>query len=136
MAVYAEFERKARDALAEHLGVELHNDKININGKWKSFDIVNKSQTIVGDVKNYKTTSSGNRPSAKFSVLNEYCWLMQMVEKYNPPRNWRKLFVIGEDKDMLRRYVKEFDVWLADIEIYYFSRKSGIEEIRVPKSSR
>ena len=130
MADYARFEREARDALAEHLGIELHGDEISINGKWKNFDIVNKSQRIVGDVKNYRMTSGGNRPSAKFSVLNEYCWLMQMVEKYNQPGNWRKLFVIGEDKGMLLHYVKEFDAWLDDIEIYYFSSKSGIEQVR------
>ncbi len=130
MTVYAEFERKARDALAKHLKVDLHNDEININGKWKRFDIVNKSQRIVGDVKNYKTTSGGNRPSAKFSTLNEYCWLMQMAEKYNPPGTWRKMFVIGEDKEMVLHYVKEFDAWLDDIEIYYFSNKNGIEKVR------
>ena len=130
MTTYAEFERQARDALAEYLRVELRSDEININGKWKRFDIVNKSQKIVGDVKNYRTTVGGNRPSAKFSTLNEYCWLMQMTEKYNQPGNWRKLFVIGEDKKMLLHYVKEFDAWLADIEIYYFSRESGIEKIR------
>ena len=55
---------------------------------------------------------------------------MQMVEEYNQPRNWRKLFVIGEDKGMLLHYVKEFDAWLGDIEIYYFSKKNGIEKVR------
>ena len=44
MSAYGEFECKARDALAEHLGIELHRDEININGKWKRFNIVNKSQ--------------------------------------------------------------------------------------------
>lgn len=130
MVAYAEFEYNARDALSEHLGVELHRDDININGKWKSFGIVNKSQRIVGAVKNYKTTSGGNRPSAKFSTINEYCWLMQMAEKYHQPGNWHKLFVIGEDKEMLLHYVNEFNPWLADIEFYYFSYKGGIEKIR------
>ena len=104
MTAYAEFERQARAALAEHLGVELHSGEININGKWKNFDIVNETERIVGDVKNYKTTSGGKRPAAKFSTLNEYCWLMQMVEKYHQSERWRKLFVVGEDKVMLLRY--------------------------------
>ena len=126
----AEFERQARAALAKHMGVELYSDKISINGKLKSFDIVNKSKKIVGDVKNYRITSGGNRPSAKISILNEYCWFMQMVEKYNQPERWRKLFVIGEDKRMVRDYVRCHDAWLDDIEIYYFSGKTGIERIR------
>ena len=130
MTAYAEFERQARAALSDHLGVELYSDEININGKWKNFDIVNKSERIVGDVKNYRITFGGNRPSAKFSTLNEYCWLMQMVERYNPPERWRKLFVVGEDKRMLLHYIKEFDAWLDTIEIYYFSRKTGIERVR------
>ena len=130
-ATPAEFERDARDALAKLLGVELRSEKIDINGRDKSFDIVNKTQRIVGDVKKYRKTESGKRPSAKFSVLIEYVWLMQMVEKYSQSGKWRKLFVIGEDRVMLSDYVKEFDKWLADIEIYYFSYKGGgIEKVR------
>ena len=130
MTAYAEFERLARAALADHLGIELYSGEININGKWKNFDIVNKPERIVGDVKNYRITSGGNRPAAKFSTLNEYCWLMQMVERYNQPERWRKLFIVGEDKRMLLDYIKEFDAWLDDIEIYYFSRETGIERVR------
>lgn len=132
MSQYAQFERDARNSLETHLGVELYSGKIPINGKEKSFDIVNKDKRIIGDVKNYRTTSGGNRPSAKFSTLNEYCWLMQMVEKYDSNR-WRKLFVVGEDKEMLLNYVKEHEPWLDDIEFYYFSYKNGIEEIRVKR---
>ncbi len=130
MGNHVEFERQARDALAKHLGVELRVDKIDINGKLKSFDIVNKSQRIVGDAKNYETTSGGNTPSAKISTLNEYCWFMQMVEKYNPPGRWRKLLVIGEDKGLVQNYVKRHNKWIDDIEIYYFSYKNGIERVR------
>ena len=126
---YADFEQSARDALAERLGIELYKDEIDINGKEKSFDIVNRDERIVGDVKNYKTTSGGNRPSAKFSVMNEYCWLMQLVERYSPGR-WRKMLVVGEDKPMLEQYKKEYDACLDDIEIYFFSYANGIKRIR------
>ena len=129
MTSYAQFEYDARNALEEHLKVELPEGKISINGKQKSFDFLNEDKRIIGDVKNYKTTQGGNRPSAKFSVINEYCWLMQLVEKYDSNK-WRKLFVIGEDKNMLLQYVKEFDCWLDDIEFYYFSYGNGIEKIR------
>ena len=46
--------------------------EVNINGKYKNLDLVNSQKKVVGDVKNYKTTAGGNRPSAKFSTLNEY----------------------------------------------------------------
>lgn len=126
----AEFERAARKALATHLKIDLATGKININGKEKSFDILNKGKKIVGDVKNYRTTESGNRPSCKFSTLNEYCWLIELVEKFSNSGKWRKLFVIGEDKDMLLQYIKEFKPWLDDIEFYYFSYEEGINKIR------
>ena len=130
MNPYAEFESAARKALATHLEINLDAGKISINGKEKSFDILNKGEKIVGDVKNYRTTKGGNRPSAKFSVLNEYCWQMELVEKFGNSGKWRKLFVIGEDKDMLLQYVKEFDPWLGDIEFYYFAYAEGIDRIR------
>lgn len=129
MSEHAIFEQRARDALAKHLQVELREGKITINGKAKSFDIVNQDERIVGDVKHYRTTSGGNVPVAKRSTLNEYCWLMQLVEKYDSNK-WRKLFVVGEDRGMLLKYVADFDRWLDDIEIYYFSYKDGIERIR------
>ena len=129
MPSYTDFEISARNELSKKLNVKLHEGKVNINGKWKSFDILNENEKIVGDVKNYKNTKGDNRPSAKFSILNEYCWQMQLIEKYGQDK-WRKLFVIGEDKGMLLQYVKEFDCWLDDIEIYYYSYKDGIEKIR------
>lgn len=130
MTDYADFERKARGAIEKHLGIGLPSNKININGKTKKLDLVNESRRIVGDVKRYKNTKSGNTPSAKFSTLNEYCWIMQMVEKYSRTGHWRKLLVVGEDRDMLMKYVESFDAWLSDIEIYYYSRESGLEKIR------
>lgn len=130
MTDYTDFERKARVAIEKHLGIELPSREININGKQKKLDLVNESQRIVGDVKRYKNTKSGNTPSAKFSILNEYCWIMQMVEKYSRTGHWRKLLVVGEDRDMLEKYRDSFNAWLADIEIYYYSRESGLEKIR------
>ena len=126
---WADFEENARRAIEERLKIELPSGKVNINGKYKNFDLVNLENKVVGDVKNYKTTSGGNRPSAKFSVLNEYAWLMQLLEKFDNIK-WKKLFVVGEDLDMIKQYIKEFDKWLDDIEFYYYSEQKGISKIR------
>jgi len=126
---WQDFEIKARKAIEEKLGVQLPSGSVNINGKLKNFDLVNEENSIVGDIKNYKTTSGGNRPSAKFSTLNEYVWLMQLLEKYDN-KKWKKLFVVGEDLNMLNQYVSEFDPWLEDIEFYFFSSISGLKKIR------
>ena len=54
-----------------------------------------------------------------------------MIDRYDSHHNkWKKLFVVGEDRDMLLQYIKEFDAWLDDIEVYYFSYTDGIEKIR------
>ena len=63
---WLDFENKARIAIENELGMNLPSEKVRINGKFKNFDLVNFENSVVGDVKYYKTTSGGNRPSAKF----------------------------------------------------------------------
>jgi hypothetical protein len=126
---WSDFEGKARKAIEEEIKIKLSNEKVNINGKFKNFDLVNLQNKIVGDIKHYKRTSVGNRPSAKFSILNEYVWLMQLLEIFDNTK-WRKLFVVGEDLEMLKNYVTEFEQWLGDIEFYYYSENTGIKRIR------
>ena len=79
---WKEFENIGRRALENELDTILTSEKISINGKIKSFDLLNIDENIVGDVKYYKMTSGGNDPSAKFSILNEYSYLMQKLERY------------------------------------------------------
>lgn len=126
---WQDFENLARHAIEQELNVKLNSGTVNINGKLKNFDLLNVENKIIGDVKNYKTTSGGNRPSAKFSTLNEYVWQMQLFEKYDGQK-WKKLFVVGEDMEMIQKYIKEFNPWLGDIEFYYFSTTKGLSKIR------
>jgi len=123
------FELEARKAIEEKLNMSLSSRGLLINGKIKNFDLVNEKNKVVGDIKNFKITSGGNRPSAKFSTLNEYVWLMQLLEKYDGHK-CKKLFVIGEDLKMVKMYVNEFDKWLDDIEIYFYSKNDGLKKIR------
>ena len=73
-------------------------------------------------------TKSGNVPSAKFSTLNEYAWLMQRLERSTNHR-WRKVFVIGIDKSLVEKYIKTYEKWLDDIEVYYCSKSGKISRI-------
>lgn len=72
-------------------------------------------------------TKSGLNPSAKFSAINEYVWEMQLLEKYSN-KKWKKILVIGEDLEMVKKYVKTFDSWLDDIQIYFYS-KANLKKI-------
>ena len=115
--------------MEKDLGMRLPSARLDVGGKYKSFDLVNRSQKVVGDIKNYKTTAGGNRPSAKISVLNEYVWLMERLEEFDGNK-WRKLLVIGEDVRMVLNYVEEFKALLGDVEIYFFSRDKGLKRIK------
>ena len=126
---WQQFENVARKALEDELGCILNGGKININGKVKDFDLLNIDEKIVGDVKHYKMTSGGNNPSAKFSVLNEYSWLMQKLEQYQKQK-WRKIFVIGEDLTVVKKYISTFDAWLDDIEIYFCDADGKLTKMR------
>ena len=123
-----DFENNARKVIESELNIALPCGKIAINGKFKNFDLLNEEEKVVGDVKHYKTTSGGNRPSAKFSTLNEYVWLMQLLEKFDGHK-WRKLLVIGEDLEMVKKYIDEFEKWLGDIEFFFYSKNSGLKKI-------
>ncbi|MEM4068182.1 MAG: hypothetical protein QXV17_15135 [Candidatus Micrarchaeaceae archaeon] len=128
MMEWEKFENIARKAIEAEVRCPLNKENISINGKNKSFDLVNKDKKIVGDVKFYSMTRSDNVPSAKFSTLNEYAWLMQKL------RGWRKIFVIGVDKKLIEIYIKRFDKWLDDIEIYHCSIDGKLT--RLTKQSR
>ncbi len=126
---WQEFENVARKALENELDCILNCGKININGKAKNFDLLNIDEKIVGDIKHYKMTSGGNNPSAKFSVLNEYSWLMQKLEQFQKQK-WRKIFVIGEDYNVVKKYISTFDAWLDDIEIYFCNADGKLTKMR------
>jgi len=126
---WQEFENVARKAIENELDTILNSGKININGKAKDFDLLNIDEKIVGDIKHYKMTSGGNNPSAKFSVLNEYSWLMQKLEQYEK-ENWRKIFVIGEDPNVVKKYISTFDAWLDDIEFYFCDAEGKLTKMR------
>lgn len=115
---YAVFENDARNFLETVIGCSLRDIRgISINGKIKRFDILNKNKKIVGDIKQYSYTKSGNNLSGKISGLNEYVFLMQKLG-----REWRKILVIGEDESFVAEYIKKQKQWLEDVEVHFFKR--------------
>ena len=105
---------------------ETHNSLIasRENHTYKVFNQDKKIFVLRVHRKNYSS-----KKSAKFSILNEYVWLMQMLEQFDGSK-WKKLFVVGEDLEMIKKYITEFEKWLGDIEFYYYSEGTGIKKIR------
>ncbi len=126
---WRKFEKIARNAIQKELGCNLSNEALDITGKSKNFDLVNKEKGIVGDIKYYSMTKGGNMPSAKFSILNEYAWLMQRLE-ISTKQKWKKVFVIGPDVNMIQKYIKTYENGLDDIEIYYCSVNGQINRMK------
>lgn len=126
MKSHKEFEKQARMAAEKKFGICLPQDRVDIKGKWKGFDLVNIREKYVGDVKHYSYTRTGNRPAAKFSTANEYVWLLQKLGK-----GFRKFLIMGEDEKLVRRYVAEFSPWLEDVQIYFY--RPGNKLQRIPK---
>lgn len=131
------FEELVRLNFKEHFHIQLEPITVKITDKEKRFDLGNLSLKIIGDVKRYTNTKSGKNPSAKRSTANEYVWLLQRFgrEREENGEKWRKILVMGEDPDMLNKYVRDYNAWLDDIEIFYFNRNSGFQLARDSKGA-
>ena len=121
-------ERIAKDVMEKHFGVKLEKKRLNIFGKYKEFDLVNVEHAIVGDVKFYQFKGT---PSAQFSTLSEYVWLMEKLEQFTG-RKWRKFIVGLGSRETFERYAKIYNPWLGDVEIYFINDDRKLEILRSP----
>ena len=121
-------EEIAKEVMEKHFGVKLEKRRLNIFGKYKEFDLVNVEEAIVGDVKRY--TFKGH-PAAEFSAISEYIWLMEKLEQ-SSGRKWRKFIVGLGNKEVFEKYVKLYNPWLGDTEIYFIDQDKNLEILRKP----
>jgi len=125
--VFSAQEEWIREVLSKFLGIRLVKEKLSIFGKEKEFDLVNIDARIVGDIKSYGY--SGDTPSAEFSALCEYVWLMEKLEESSGSK-WRKIIAGSGNEKIFKRYAKNYHPWLGDVEIYFISDKGKIQKIR------
>ncbi len=69
------FEKLARAVMSKHFGVPLTPGLVP--GVPKRFDLVSPSKDIIGDAKYLTLVRGQRRPSAKFSDIAEYVWLLE-----------------------------------------------------------
>ncbi len=74
-------------------------------------------------------TEGGNIPSAKISNLNEYAFLMQKLEQYQK-KKWRKIFVIGTDLIVVKKYILTYSAWLDDTEVFFCDADGKLTKMR------
>lgn len=125
MSKYREIENGIRNFLNKEWKIDLKSKKVDINGKSKSFDLVDFEKGYYGDVKVYSNTKGGNVPSAKRSIANEYAFLLQKIN------NSKKLFLVfAGDINMVKKYYDDFKPWLEipqKVHVYYYDNNKIIE---------
>lgn len=120
-------EEQIRSIISEFLGMSLLKEKLLIYGKEKEFDLVNIENRIVGDIKSY--SYSGTTPSAEFSAICEYVWLMEKLEGSSGEK-WRKIIVGSGNREIFEKYARYYHPWLGDVEIYFVHNTARVEKIR------
>jgi hypothetical protein len=109
----AVFEELARRVTSSHFGVELRSGSVSVGGLVpKSFDLVSADHRMVGDAKCYTITAGGNVPSAKWSVIAEYVWLLQQVEAD------RRFLVFGCDRAVPEGCLDRFQPLTEGVDFY------------------
>ncbi len=119
-------EDDARRIMSQYLGIPLYKKRLNINGKYKEFDLVNILYRIVGDFKNFKYKGQA---MAEMSNIVEYIWVMEKLEKYTGTK-WRKIIVGAGNRKTFETFARRYDPWLEDVEIYYIDSKHRIVKLR------
>ncbi len=119
-------EDDARRIMSWYLGVPLYKERLEINGKYKEFDLVNIIHRIVGDFKNFKYKGQA---MAEMSNIIEYIWVMEKLEKFTGTK-WRKIIVRAGNRKTFEKFAKRYDPWLEDVEIYYIDNEHRVIKLR------
>ncbi len=116
----------ARSIMSDYLGIQLYKERLNINGKFKEFDLVNVEHRVVGDFKCFKYKGPA---MAEMSNMIEYIWIMEKLEKYTGAR-WRKIIVGAGNRKTFETFVRRYNPWLEDVEVYYITQNHKIVKLR------
>ena len=106
------FEEHARLACSRHWGVDLRSAVVEVmSGVSHQFDLVSTDGNIVGDAKWFRNLAA---PSAKWSVIAEYVWLLQHLSSAKT-----RFIVFGQDREVPERWLKRFRPLTTGVEFYF-----------------
>jgi hypothetical protein len=116
------FEAHARRVCSNLWGVPLGSAVVEVApGLAHQFDLVSLDARIVGDAKWFKNLAV---PSAKWSVIAEYVWLLQHVGAAE-----RRFLVFGQDRDVPQRWLARFRPLIADVEFFLLDDSSHLTQL-------
>lgn len=107
----SKFEEVGREVMEETFGVTLR--KRALPGIPKVFDMVSPDGTLVGDAKFFTMVRGQDPPSAKFSIIAEYVWLLERTSAA------RKFLVFGNDRRVPVEWLRRFGHLAQDVEFYF-----------------
>ena len=109
---YKMFEIAVAKFLTAEWGVELKERPVKVGETDVKFDLVSDDGNYIGDAKYMK-----NIPSAKWSNISEYVWLLQQTKAEN------KFLIFGKDREIPERYLKRWSSLMKDVVFYFFDGK-------------
>jgi len=102
-----------KKALEKIWNVKFSEKKINIGGLLKTFDYVSEDEKYIGDSKFFNNLKT---PSAKFSTIAEYVWLLEKTSAE------KKFLVFGNDIKVPERWLSRFG-YITNVEFYFYDMK-------------
>ena len=66
---------------------------------------------------------------AEMSNMIEYIWIMEKLEKYTGARR-RKIIVGAGNRKTFETFVRRYNPWLEDVEVYYITQDHKIVKLR------
>lgn len=119
-------EQRMAKIMSEFLDIQLTKEKLEIFGKQKEFDLVNREHRTVGDIKRpeYRGIPSGVKDSISRDI-----WLMEKLEA-STGEAWKKIIVGWGNRKIFDSYADNYDLWLGDVEIYFIDNEEKVHKIR------
>lgn len=117
----AQFETLALSAMSEHFGQELRPGAIP--GVPKKFDLVAEDHSVVGDAKYFTLVRGEAQPSAKFSIIAEYVWLLGKTKAKN------QFLVFGNERRVPEIWLSKFGHLLDGVIFFFLETDGTLEEL-------
>ncbi len=124
----AEFEALARKVMSAHYGTSLKPRRVA--GVPKIFDLVSPDGRIIGDAKFYTLVRGERLPSAKFSIISEYVWLLEKAGAEI------RFLVFGNDRRVPQQWLERYGTLTRTVEFYFLDREGAIRSLNGSESPK
>jgi hypothetical protein len=119
--VAKEFEAVACKVMSGVFGTPLALGQVS--GVPKTFDLVSRNGSIIGDAKFYTMVNGSGLPPAKFPTIAEYVWLLEKTGAA------QKFMVFGNQRAVPEEWLKRYGHLLDGVEFYFIDNAGQVEKL-------